>query len=110
MIWPSFLWIRGLSAATCCDERPFQRLIESCSRQTSVLLLDSQTVRSGYPLRTVWLSSSSTDVCLEQLSISRWNGRSSQQVAADKPRIHKKDGQIIYGDVNAYAADQKQFV
>src|SRR4051794_10260541 len=66
--------------------------------------------KSGYPLRTVWLSSSSTDVCLEQLSISRWNGRSPQQVAADKPRIHKKDGQIIYGDVNAYAADQKQFV
>src|SRR4051812_32297671 len=66
--------------------------------------------KSGYPLRTVWLSSSSADVCLEQLSVSRWNGRSPQQVAADKPRIHKKDGKVLYGDVTTYTADQKQFV
>src|SRR3954454_10167425 len=66
--------------------------------------------KSGYPLRTVWLTSGGADVCLEQLSISRWNGRSPKQVAADKPRIHKKDGNIVYGEVTSYAADQKQFV
>src|SRR5262249_41668743 len=42
--------------------------------------------------------------------ISRWNGRSAQQVTADKSRVHKKDGTVIYGDVASFAADQKQFV
>jgi thiol-disulfide isomerase/thioredoxin len=64
----------------------------------------------GYPLRIVSLTNTGNDLALEQLNISRWNGRSRQKVDVNKSRVHKSDGTIIYGDVVGYEVDKKQFV
>ncbi|HVT28390.1 MAG TPA: TlpA disulfide reductase family protein [Lacipirellulaceae bacterium] len=62
------------------------------------------------PLRCVALKNLGLDVCLEQLSISHWSGHLPPRVDTDKPRVHKADGSIVYGDVVGYRADTKQFV
>jgi thiol-disulfide isomerase/thioredoxin len=63
----------------------------------------------GRPLRSVWLINGSSDMRLEQLSVSRWNGYVPTQVDVDKPRIHESDGMIVYGTVLGYDADAKEF-
>lgn len=64
----------------------------------------------GYPLRIVSLTNAGDGVTLEQLNISRWNGRTPQKVDVNKSRLHKNDGTIIYGDVVGYESDKKQFI
>lgn len=66
--------------------------------------------KGGYPLRVVSLTNTGTEVSLEQLAVSKWNGRVSPKIDVNKPRLHKTDGTILYGDVTSYQADAKKFV
>lgn len=49
------------------------------------------------------------DVRLERLRISRWNGVPPREVQADKSRLHRTDGSIVYGQLAAFDAEKKQF-
>lgn len=49
------------------------------------------------------------DVRLERLRISRWNGMPPREVQADKSRLHRTDGSIVYGQLARFDADKKQF-
>ena len=66
--------------------------------------------RGEIPLQSVWLINDGAGVRLEQLSVSNWNGQTPSQVDATKPRIHKSDGTILYGDIVGYDPEAKQFV
>ena len=64
----------------------------------------------GYPLRVVSFTNSGKEVSLEQLVVSQWNGRVPPKVDVNKPRIHKTDDTIVYGEVTGYDAAAKQFL
>ncbi|TXT37730.1 MAG: thiol-disulfide isomerase-like thioredoxin [Planctomycetota bacterium] len=49
------------------------------------------------------------DVRLERLRISRWNGIPPREVQANKSRLHRADGAILYGQLAAFDAGSKQF-
>ena len=49
------------------------------------------------------------DVRLERLRISRWNGVPPREVQADKSRLHRTDGSIVYGQLAGFDAGKKQF-
>jgi thiol-disulfide isomerase/thioredoxin len=49
------------------------------------------------------------DVRLERLRISRWNGVPPREVQADKSRLHRTDGSIVYGQLVSFDAEKKQF-
>lgn len=49
------------------------------------------------------------DLRLERLRISRWNGVPPRDVQANKARLHRTDGSIVYGQLVAYDASSKQF-
>ncbi|MFM9964749.1 MAG: TlpA family protein disulfide reductase [Planctomycetaceae bacterium] len=49
------------------------------------------------------------DVRLERLRISRWNGVPPREVQANKSRLHRTDGSIVYGQLAAFDAVAKQF-
>lgn len=49
------------------------------------------------------------DVRLERLRISRWNGVPPREVQADKSRLHRTDGSIVYGQLSGFDAAKKQF-
>src|SRR4051812_9596483 len=66
--------------------------------------------KGGNPLRVVSLTNTGTEVSLEQLAVSKWNGRVPPKIDVNKPRLHKTDGTIVYGDVTGYTAAAKQFV
>jgi thiol-disulfide isomerase/thioredoxin len=60
------------------------------------------------PLRFVWLQNGGGTLCLEQLAVGRWSGQVPSRVDVDKPRVHKIDGTIVYGDVLSFQAGAKQ--
>ena len=69
------------------------------------------TLRNGKdPLRYVMLRNSGADLCLEHLIVSPWKGQLRTQVDADKPRVHKNDGSVVYGEIVGYEPAKKQFV
>ncbi len=49
------------------------------------------------------------DMRLERLRISRWNGVPPREVQADKSRLHRTDGTIVYGQLSGFDSDKKQF-
>ena len=49
------------------------------------------------------------DVRLERLRISRWNGVPPREVQANKSRLHRTDGSIVYGTLAAFDPNLKQF-
>lgn len=49
------------------------------------------------------------DVRLERLRISRWNGTPPREVQADKSRLHRTDGSIVYGQLSNFDREAKQF-
>ncbi len=50
------------------------------------------------------------NVRLEQLRIRRWNGEPPREVQADKSRIHRSDGSIVYGEIKGLDAATKEFI
>ncbi|MDB5390765.1 MAG: thiol-disulfide isomerase-like thioredoxin, partial [Planctomycetaceae bacterium] len=50
------------------------------------------------------------DLRLERLRIGRWNGEVPREVEADKSRIHRPDGSIVYGQVQDFDPKSKEFV
>ncbi len=62
------------------------------------------TVRSG-----MRLENKKGDVRLERLRISRWDGTPPKELQADKARLHRADGSLLYGQVTGYDAASKQF-
>jgi thiol-disulfide isomerase/thioredoxin len=50
------------------------------------------------------------DLRLERLRIGRWNGEPPRQVEADRSRIHRVDGSILYGQVGRFDAASRTFV
>ena len=50
------------------------------------------------------------NVRLERLRISRWNGDAPRELQADKSRLHRADGSIVYGKVSSFDTTTKQFV
>lgn len=50
------------------------------------------------------------NVRLEQLRIRRWNGDAPREVQADKSRIHRSDGSIVYGEIKGLDAATKEFI
>ncbi len=49
------------------------------------------------------------DVRLERLRISRWNGIPPLEVQANKSRVHRTDGTIVYGQLVGFDPTAKQF-
>jgi len=58
----------------------------------------------------VQLTNKSGDIRLERLRIGRWNGEIPQAVAADKARIHRTDGTIVYGQLTSYDTANRQLL
>lgn len=55
------------------------------------------------------LTNKKGDVRLERLRIARWNGAVPLEVQANKSRLHRTDGSIVYGQLVAFDAAAKQF-
>ncbi len=49
------------------------------------------------------------DVRLERLRISRWDGVPPREVQANKSRLHRADGSVVYGQLSAFDPEAKQF-
>ena len=49
------------------------------------------------------------DVRLERLRVSRWDGIPPREVQANKSRLHRTDGSIVYGQLSAFDPQEKQF-
>lgn len=50
------------------------------------------------------------DLRLERLRISRWTGAPPRNVNTDKLRVHRTDGEVVYGQVRRFDAASRQFV
>lgn len=50
------------------------------------------------------------DFRLERLRISRWDGDVPSGLQADKSRLHRADGSIVYGKLRSYDSETAQFV
>ena len=46
---------------------------------------------------------------LEQLRISRWSGEAPKGPAANRPRVHRADGSVVYGALSGYDASRREF-
>jgi thiol-disulfide isomerase/thioredoxin len=60
-------------------------------------------------LPSVQLINKGSDIRLERLRISRWNGDAPREVQTDKSRIHMADGTIFYGQVSRFDSKAKVF-
>ena len=49
------------------------------------------------------------NVRLERLRIRRWDGEAPRAVQANKSRIHRSDGSIVYGEIRGFDSATKQF-
>jgi peroxiredoxin len=58
----------------------------------------------------LYLANIRGDVRLEWLRVGRWNGDVPREARAGQSRIHRADGSIVYGQVNAYLPASKEFV
>ncbi len=67
------------------------------------------TPRKPQVLSGLRLTNKRGDVRLERLRISRWNGVPPREVQANKSRLHRTDGSIVYGQLSAFDPDAKQF-
>ena len=56
------------------------------------------------------LTSVRGDLHLESLRVAKWAGEAPRDVAADKSRVHRPDGSIVYGQVLRYDPSSKEFV
>jgi thiol-disulfide isomerase/thioredoxin len=99
------------------DRVQLEALYNHATGEFSVQSLDGRELakvglanRDEKPLRFVRLTNTGADLCLEQFSVSHWNGHLPPQVETDKPRIHKNDNTIVYDEVVGYQADTRQFV
>ena len=61
-------------------------------------------------LSGVRLENKHGDLRLERLRIARWAGRLPREFQADKPRIHRADGSVMYGKPAGYDAQTKEFL
>jgi thiol-disulfide isomerase/thioredoxin len=57
----------------------------------------------------MWLKNKRGDIRLDRLRISRWNGVAPREVEANKSRLHRTDGSIVYGQLTAFNATTAQF-
>ena len=48
-------------------------------------------------------------VRLEQLRITRWNGHPPREVQADKSRLSRLDGSMVYGEIKGFDASASAF-
>ncbi|MES1213239.1 MAG: hypothetical protein ABUL64_01510, partial [Singulisphaera sp.] len=94
----------------------FQILVDQENGRMMVLTpfgekLADLRVASGKPQVNggIQLTNKSGDVRLERLRVGRWNGEAPHAVTAEKPRVHLTDGSVVYGQVSAFDAAQKQF-
>lgn len=62
----------------------------------------------NYPV--IRLTNHRGNVRLERLRISRWNGDEPRELEADKARLHRADGSIVYGDLKSFDGSAAQFV
>jgi thiol-disulfide isomerase/thioredoxin len=60
-------------------------------------------IRSG-----VRLTNTKGDLRLEQLRITRWNGLLPGEAPADKSRLQRTDGSVVYGRLTAYDPESKE--
>lgn len=49
-------------------------------------------------------------VRLEQLRITRWNGRAPREVQTARSRLHRSDGSTVYGEINGFDSSAKEFL
>ncbi len=61
----------------------------------------------NYPV--IRLTNHRGDVRLERLRISRWKGDEPRELQADKARLHKANGSIVYGDLKSFDSASAQF-
>ena len=64
----------------------------------------------GKPLTNVVLTNNHGDVRLERLRIRKWNGESPREAKLDQSRIHLADGSIVYGQVEKFDTDSREFI
>ena len=50
------------------------------------------------------------NVRLEQLGITRWNGRPPHAVAGGKSRLQRSDGSVVNGEITGFDASTKEFL
>lgn len=62
-----------------------------------------------HPQSGVRLSNGQGDVRLEYLRVDRWNGVPPHPVHEDKPRLHRADGSVVYGELAAFDPAAKTF-
>jgi thiol-disulfide isomerase/thioredoxin len=93
-----------------------QIYLDQKQRRAIVLSRDGQTMgtiqidaRNARVLPGVRLTNKTGDVSLDALRISRWNGAAPKTAAADKSRLHRADGSVLYGSLKGYDAQAKRF-
>ncbi|MFN0056055.1 MAG: TlpA family protein disulfide reductase [Planctomycetales bacterium] len=58
----------------------------------------------------VRLTNKRGDLRLERLRVGRWNGEPPQPIQADKARIHRLDGTILYGQFSGFDPQRQEFL
>jgi peroxiredoxin len=59
--------------------------------------------------RGVRLTNGEGDVRVEYLRVTRWNGQEPREAREDQARLQRTDGSIVYGRLEAYDPESKQF-
>lgn len=87
-------------------------------KQRRLILLS----RNGQPLATlslnaknaqihsgIRLTNTTGDVRLQHLRVTRWNGLPPRESKVDQARLHRTDGTIVYGTLEGYNPEKKEF-
>jgi peroxiredoxin len=89
------------------DQATRQAIVLSRSGQVlGTLKIDS---RNAHAFPGVRLTNKAGDVRLEALRISRWNGTAPKTVNADKGRLHRADGSVVFGRLKSFDPKTRQF-
>jgi thiol-disulfide isomerase/thioredoxin len=111
------------------DVEPLQKIVSGAGRVHLQAYLDQEagrlvvlssagkqlaelhvTTGKTHPFEGLRLINKRGNVRLEGLRISRWNGEPPQEVQADKSRVHRADGSIVYGEIKAFDENTRQFL
>jgi len=90
------------------DQRQHRMFVASPAGNKLADLHVSSGLNFNYPV--IRLTNHRGDVRLERLRISRWNGDEPREVQADKARLHRADGSIVYGNLKSFDSAVAQFV
>jgi peroxiredoxin len=89
------------------DQRQGQAIVLNQSSQTmATLKIDPASARVAQGVRLI---NKNGDVRLQALRITRWNGTAPEKGLANRARLHRASGAVVYGELKAYDPKTKQF-